>query len=263
MTQLRDIRSVSLKQLHSGSVLFALLCFSLMLMQIGCVKPMGQHPCEVNECFGQDIWQESIDRIAAHNFPEEHFYGKVYSDLLNNAWTTDDNDVNISEDMLTRLAHMGDAYVLSVSAHEIAHIRSHHYSRKASLSQFSSVGSPSEGPFSYRTKKHKAKLSRKHELEADKLAVQYMQKAGYQAEDYLNFLKWMKSNMKDAPQSDLATHPPIRERIKRIEKLISYANTVSEKKGPVINNPALSKMNQHKLHPESGTQPRSGLDIKP
>jgi Zn-dependent protease with chaperone function len=180
---------------------------------------MGQHPCATDECFGQEYWQKAIDHIADHNFPEEQYFGKVYSDRLNNAWTTDDNKVNISEDLLKELVYLGKPYLLSVSAHEIAHIRSHHYSRKASLSQFSSVGSPGAGPFSYRAKKHKAKLSRENELEADRLAVEYMINAGYEKKDYLNFLKWMKSNLKDAPPSDLATHPPIQKRITRVEQL--------------------------------------------
>jgi Zn-dependent protease with chaperone function len=191
---------------------------------------MGQHPCAANECFGQDIWQESINRITTHNFPEEHYYGKVYSDPLNNAWTTDDNNVNISEDLLSKLVHRGDSYVVSVSAHEIAHIRSHHYSRKASLSHVSSLGSLNTDPLSSEEEKHKAvaMLSRKNELEADMLAVQYMENAGYQKEDYLKFLKWMKSNLKDAPQSDLATHPPIGERIARVDELKPFGS--SEKK---------------------------------
>ena len=173
-------RFADLKNSNSGYIFYALVFSIFLFLQTGCVKQIGQYPCEANECFGQDLWQNSIDYIAAHNFPKERYQGKVYADKLNNAWTTSDNYVNISEDLLTKLAAMGDSYVVSVSAHEIAHIRSHHYSRKASLSQFSSVASPGAGPFSYRAKKHKAKLSRKHELEADMLAVQYMENAGYQ-----------------------------------------------------------------------------------
>ena len=199
-----------------------LIFYILLFVQTGCAKQMGIHPCTVDECFGQDIWQESIDRIVAHNFPEKQYFGKVYSDRLNNAWTTDDNNVNISEDLLTKLAFLGDAYVLSVSAHEIAHIRSHHYSRKASFSHASSIDSLSTGPFSYRTRRYKAKLSRQHELEADMLAVQYIKNAGYDRKDYLNFLKWMKNNLKDATPSDMATHPPIKKRIAQIEQLKSF-----------------------------------------
>jgi len=196
----------------------------MLFMQIGCVKQMGQHPCAVDECYGQDVWQQAIDHIAAHNFPEEQYIGKVYSDRLNNAWTTDDNKVNISEDLLTKLIHMGDAYILSVSAHEIAHIRSHHYSLKASLSQVSLLGSLDSDHFSRQKKKHEAeaRLSRKHELEADKLAVQYMEKAGYHRKDYLKFLKWMEKNLKDASPSELATHPRIKERIARAEEPTSF-----------------------------------------
>ncbi len=212
------------RNFNSGLSLHVLIFLALLFVQVGCAKQMGQHLCAVDECFGQDMWQESIDRIATHNFPEEQYYGKVYSDQLSNAWTTNDNNVNISEDLLTKLVYMGDAYIASVTAHEIAHIRSHHYSRKASLSHVSSFDSQDTGPFSYRARKHKARLSRQNELEADQLAVQYMENAGYKKEDYLNFLKWMKSNLKDAAPSDLATHPPIQLRIKRIEKLQPFAS---------------------------------------
>ena len=228
MFKKRESQSSSPRYTNPGLAVCVLIFLALLFVQTGCAKQMGQYPCAADECFGQDIWQKSIDRIASHNFPKEHYYGRVYTDRLNNAWTTDDNYVNISEDLLIKLVSMGDTYVLSVSAHEIAHIRSHHFSRKASLSQFSSVVSPGEGPFSYRAKKHKAKLSRENELEADELAAQYMENAGYKRKDYLNFLKWMKSNLKDAKQSDLATHPPIKERITRIEQLKSSLKTASK-----------------------------------
>lgn len=224
MSTQSDSQTLSSKILNSGVVFHALIFSILLFMQIGCAAQLGQHPCAANECFGQDVWQNAIDQISAHNFPEEQFYGKVYSDPLNNAWTTNDHNVNISEDLLYKLIVMGDAYVLSVSAHEIAHIRSNHYFRKAALSNISSLGSQITDSFSYPKDEHKivAMLSRKHELEADMLAIQYIEKAGYHREDYLNFLKWMKSNLKDAPQSDLATHPPIKERIARVEKLTSF-----------------------------------------
>ena len=220
-------QSLGHRNLKSGRTLLALIFPIMLFMQIGCVKQMGQHPCAVEECFGQDAWQQAIDHIATHNFPEEHYFGRVYSDRLNNAWTSNDNKVNISEDLLSKLIHMGDTYVLSVSAHEIAHIRSHHYSRKAALSHASFLGSLNKDSFSYQEERHKAVavLSRKHELEADRLAVQYMEQAGYHRKDYLNFLKWMERNLKDASPSELATHPQIKERIARVEELISVAIT--------------------------------------
>ncbi len=224
MSTHKESQTPGLKNRNSGLVFHALIFSILLFMQTGCATQLGQHPCAVDECFGQDIWQKAIDRIVAKNFPEEQYYGRVYSDRLNNAWTTHDTNVNISEDLLTKLILLGDPYLLSVSAHEIAHIRSDHYSRKASLSYVSSIGSQDTNPFTYREKRLKAvaRVSRKHEIEADMLAVQYMEKAGYHREDYLNFLKWMKSNLKDAPHSDLATHPPIIERINRIKKLASF-----------------------------------------
>lgn len=220
----REAQTPSLKNLNSGLVVHALIFSILLFMQIGCATQLGQHPCAANECFGQDIWQNAIDQIAAHNFPEEQYYGKVYSDPLNNAWTTGNHNVNISEDLLSKLIFMGDAYVLSVSAHEIAHIRSNHYARKATLPSVSSLGSPITNPLPIPEDREKAMamLSRNHELEADRLAIQYMENAGYRRKDYLNFLKWMKSNLKDAAPSDLATHPPFQERIARIKDFKSF-----------------------------------------
>ena len=224
MSERRYSQFSGFKGLSSGVVIRTLIFSALLFIQTGCAKQLGQHLCASDQCFGQDSWQQSIDRITAFNFPEEHYHGSVYSDRLNNAWTTNDTNVNISEDLLYKLVIMGDAYVSSVSAHEIAHIQSHHYSRKASLPYISSLGSSATDSFSYRGKRQKAlaMLSRQHELEADLLAVQYLEKAGYRREDYLNFLKWMKSNLKDASQSDLATHPSINERIARIEKPTSF-----------------------------------------
>ena len=222
-------RSSGLTNSNSERILYALIFSILLFLQTGCATQLGQHPCAADECFGQENWQTAINHIVYHNFPEEQYFGKVYSDRLNNAWTTDNNKVNISEDLLTKLVSLGKPYLLSVSAHEIAHIRSHHYTRKASLSQFSFDDSPGAGPFSYRAKKHKARLSRENELEADRLAVQYMINAGYQKEDYLNFLEWMESNLKDAPPSDLATHPPFQKRIKRVEQLnhLGHSETIT------------------------------------
>jgi len=226
----KEPQNPSLTSLIPRPVVHALIYSILLFVQVGCTKQLGQYPCSANECFGQDIWQEAIDQIAVHNFPEKQFHGRVYSDPLNNAWTTNDNNVNISEDLLSKLIYMGDAYVLSVSAHEIAHIQSNHYSRKAALSHVSSLGSLITDPFSYLEDEHKiaAMLSRKHELEADMLAIQYMENAGHHGEDYLKFLKWMARNLKDASQSDLATHPPIKERIARVEELISSLKGSSE-----------------------------------
>jgi predicted Zn-dependent protease len=63
-------------------------------------------------------------------------------------------------------------------------------------------------------------LARQFELDADKLAVEYIQKAGLTKTDYLKFLYWMKKNMDSqnhaAKASIFSTHPATQERINEL-----------------------------------------------
>ena len=65
-----------------------------------------------------------------------------------------------------------------------------------------------------------AAFSRSHESEADRLAVQYLRKANYRKEDFLDLLYWMEDTLPDhAFDPLLRTHPHVTERIKDIEAL--------------------------------------------
>jgi len=63
-------------------------------------------------------------------------------------------------------------------------------------------------------------FGRQFELDADKLAVEYIQKAGLMKTDYLKFLYWMKKNMESqkrpAKASIFSTHPATHERIEEL-----------------------------------------------
>lgn len=215
--------------LRSGMT--SILALLALVLQTGCAAQMAKFPCEADVCYGQAAWQSAVDRIAAGNFPDEPFEGRVYADRLNNAWTTFDDDVNITEDLLYALSREGEPYVLSVAAHEIAHLRSDHFFEKATHSYvlyFKSLFSRETIQSGARHGSHEptpsnAELSRRQEFEADVLAVQYLQKAGYGKTAYLNFLKWMQAHLDDAPQSDSASHPAFAERIARIEALPTSA----------------------------------------
>jgi predicted Zn-dependent protease len=203
------------------------LALLVLILQTGCAAQLAQHPCSADACYGQGRWQAAIDRTAATNFPGETFSGKVYADRLHNAWTTFDDDVNITADLLYELSRAGEPYVLSVAAHEIAHLRSDHFLQKATHSYIlyfkSLVGlhkiksGARHGP--HESDPSIAALSREQEFEADRLAVQYLTKAGYNKDAYLDFLKWMQGHLDDALPTDSASHPAFAERITRIEAL--------------------------------------------
>jgi len=206
-----------------------ILALLALVLQTGCAAQMAKFPCEADACYGQAGWQSAVDRIAASNFPDEPFEGRVYADRLNNAWTTFDDDVNITEDLLYALSRAGKPYVLSVAAHEIAHLRSDHFFEKATHSYILYFKSLFSRETIQSGARHSpqgpdpaiAELSRRQEFEADVLAVQYLQKAGYGKTAYLNFLRWMQVHLDDAPHTDNASHPGWTERIARIEALPS------------------------------------------
>ena len=65
-----------------------------------------------------------------------------------------------------------------------------------------------------------AAFSRSHESEADRLAIQYLRKANYKKEDFLDLLRWMQDTLPDRVFDPLLrTHPHISERIRNIEAL--------------------------------------------
>ena len=63
-------------------------------------------------------------------------------------------------------------------------------------------------------------FGRQFELGADKLAVEYIQKAGLAKSDYIQFLHWMKENLDDSGRSAItslfSTHPATQERINQL-----------------------------------------------
>lgn len=66
-------------------------------------------------------------------------------------------------------------------------------------------------------------FGREYELEADRLAVDYIRRAGLQKSDYLEFLQWMRDHLEDPEASEstslFATHPGTAERISAIQEM--------------------------------------------
>ena len=201
------------------------LFLSLLIFITACASP-ARLLCNYEYC-GQDEWQTAINRIFLANFPEDDPYeGVLWKDDFMNAWVTTGNKVNITALMLYNLET--PERKAAVVAHELAHLKQGHYYSKLGLAILANalvITGELYMPYSsYVTNPlgsmGLAAFSRSHESEADRLAVQYLRKANYRKEDFLDLLYWMEDTLPDhAFDPLLRTHPHVTERIKDIEAL--------------------------------------------
>jgi Zn-dependent protease with chaperone function len=216
--------------LKSAFILIAPLTLTLFL--VGCAGPNTQicHPSKSLDCLNAtDIWEQSLRKVVVANFPDESSFYKpvVHRAKFSNAWVTTGGEINITLNLLRKLDETGRICVIS---HELAHLRSNHYYSKAGISIFTSAAMSAAGAFvpgmSYLDHVVNPAVTnafgRQFELDADKLAVEYIQKAGLTKTDYLKFLYWMKKNMENQNHSTKAsifsTHPATQERINKLLK---------------------------------------------
>lgn len=201
-----------------------ILSLFLILYIAGCASP-ARSLCGYEYC-GQDQWQKAINTITLANFPNETYEGVLWKDDFKNAWVTIGNTINITAEMNYHLVTQSRR--AAVVAHEIAHLKKGHYYQHIGAvivanaaiitaevyvpgSQYYSNSLGNIGV---------AAFSRKHESEADALAIKYLRKAGYSKEDFLDLLYWMRDTLpNDNFNPLLSSHPHISERITDIKKL--------------------------------------------
>ncbi|MEK9629961.1 MAG: M48 family metalloprotease [Nitrospinota bacterium] len=169
------------------------------------------------------LWKTAVDTIALANFPEEEFVSVVHYANFSNAWVTTGNEVNITKNFLHELT---TEQRVAVAAHEIAHLKSGHYYTKLGASILTSIGFsvlnlfvPGAGYSEYVVKPAlMGGFSRTQELEADKLGIQYLKKAGLGKEYYIQLLQVLQkhSGNKSEETSYFDTHPSNEERIRQV-----------------------------------------------
>jgi beta-barrel assembly-enhancing protease len=190
----------------------------------------GCQSSRVRDCAGcvDDffLWKTAVDTITLANFPEEEFDAVVhYADFLN-AWVTTGNEINITANLLHELSK---EQRIAVAAHEIAHLKAGHYYTKLGVSILTSIGFsvlnifiPGAGYSEYLIKPALVGgFSRPQELEADKMGVEYMIRAGYSSEYFLQLLEVFRENSgdKSGEASYFSTHPTSEERMQQIINL--------------------------------------------
>jgi predicted Zn-dependent protease len=133
------------------------------------------------------------------------------------------------------LAADEEAELAGVMAHEIAHVAARHAMRQLTRSNLANLASIPlifvGGGVGYAARSAAGwglpmtflKFSRGFEEEADYLGVQYMFKAGYDPQSYMNFFEKIQAMEKSKPGSlskIFASHPPIESRIAKTQKQV-------------------------------------------
>ncbi len=200
------------------------ILFLIIFLFIGCQSTREK------DCAGcaYDIflWKTAVDTIALANFPEEEYVAVVHYAKFSNAWVTTGNEVNITANFLHELTKEER---VAVAAHEIAHLKLGHYYTKLGASILTSIGFsvlnifvPGAGYSEYVIKPAlMGGFSRPQELEADKLGVQYLNKAGFSTDYYLQLLTVLQKKSGDEPteESYFSTHPTNEDRMQQIREL--------------------------------------------
>ena len=200
------------------------LLFLILFLLVGCQSTKAK------DCAGCAydlfLWKTAVDTISLANFPEEKFNAVVHYADFSNAWVTTGNEINITAILLHELSK---EQRFAVAAHEIAHLKAGHYFTKLGVSILTSIGFsvlnvfiPGAGYSEYLVKPALVSgFSRSQELEADKIGVEYLNKAGYSPEYFLQLLEVFlkKSGEKTDEASYFSTHPTNEERMQRIINL--------------------------------------------
>ncbi len=168
---------------------FCVVCLALMVT--GCAGGGGvsRSQCDSQQDCNHHItyWQNAINVVVQANFPDEKFIAVVHYKDFKNAWVTDGRNVNITASLLDTLDF--DQMVV-VAAHEIAHL----------------------------------KIGRSNQLEADRVGVDYLIKAGMHEKDFLSLLYWMQGYCLDNHDDSCSTYFTYLVRIEQIENSMSTAD---------------------------------------
>jgi predicted Zn-dependent protease len=162
--------------------------------------------------------------VAATDRPSEGYRVTILNSPTVNAFALPTGNIYVTRGLLA-LAN-DDSEIAGVLAHEIAHVTANHAAARAELAQRSALVSrvvtevldnPKAGAqVTDQSQRTIAGFSRAQELEADRIGIQTMAKAGYDPYGAVRFLASLgrNSGARTTTTSDfLATHPSTPERI--------------------------------------------------
>lgn len=171
---------------------------------------------------------------AAGENPSNWDY-KVFDSKALNAFALPGNHFAVYTGIMDIMAN--DDQLATVIGHEVAHVRANHGGERVSQqlganfalsATQAAIGSGSQtGQMALGALGLGAQygvllpFSRKHELEADKLGLVYMNRAGYDANEALKFWTKMSQSGGSKPPEFMSTHPADTTRIQQIKDVIA------------------------------------------
>ena len=191
----------------------------------------GCQTTQKNDCascaYDLYLWKTAVDRVARANFPDEEYNAVVHYTDFSNAWVTSGDDIHITDNLLHQLSK---EQRVAVAAHELGHLKAGHYYSTMGVSILTSIAFTVAGVFvpglgyaEYAVKPLVVGgFSRPQELEADKLGVDYLQKAGLPAYHFIEVFQIFReaSGGRSDEASYFSTHPTTGERIEQIKSFL-------------------------------------------
>lgn len=160
---------------------------------------------------------------------------RVFESKDLNAFALPGNHFAVYTGLMDLMAN--DAQLATVVGHEVGHVRANHSGERYSQAVGTQVAlSTAQAAIGTGTQTGRAALgalglgaqygvllpfSRKHELEADKLGIEYMYRAGYDPNEALKFWTKMGAAGGAKPPEIMSTHPADSTRIAQIKDIIA------------------------------------------
>ena len=180
--------------------------------------------------------KEIGDKIAqVSDRCEIRYYFSVLAEDEKNAFALPGGYIYIFKGLWDKIKDKDDL-IASVLAHEIAHICARHNIKRLQKSiGYGTLSILVAGGMNDGYSRSKALVginelllsySRKDELQADRLAVKYLSKAGYNTESFLEVLNILQEEGRKRPtgQRYARTHPYITERVRAVREILNGGN---------------------------------------
>ncbi len=171
------------------------------------------------------------DILNSANLDNDSFTFTILNTPIVNAFAAPGGYIYVTRGLLAFCN--SEAELAAVISHEIAHIAARHSSQRYSANVLGNIGASILGVAMNSGEIHSlgslinelgiSKFSRSQELEADRLALIYLSKSGYDVDGLSNFLKTLdnlnefnsKMGFSDSIETSIfSTHPPTKDRIR-------------------------------------------------
>lgn len=173
--------------------------------------------------------------VSAANQTQINWQYEVFDSDDLNAFVLPGGQVGVYRGLLDKVEN--DDQLAAVLGHETGHVTARHGAERYSQQIAAGVGGAvAQVAIAKSDTKYKRELagvlgmgvtfgiilpySRKHELEADRIGVDYMVKAGYRPQQAVELWKLMSTSGKQKPPEFMSTHPSDETRIRELEQHI-------------------------------------------